>query len=127
MGFETTTFFARQTRGGRCKFTPLGFETTDKALPVFHTAGVNLPRWGLKPQYETRPGELDNSVNLPRWGLKLQNDKIKIMERILCKFTPLGFETLVYPNLVRLSICVNLPRWGLKRSEERKVAVDKSV
>ena len=38
----------------------------------------------------------------------------------LCKFTPLGFETLnvTIRNIKALS--VNLPRWGLKHTDTKK-------
>ena len=58
-------------------------------------SGVNLPRWGLK-----RSGGSNEilawamGVNLPRWGLKLyQHDTNLTLS--MCKFTPLGFETLI--------------------------------
>ena len=54
-----------------CKFTPLGFETSDRRGVIIALKCVNLPRWGLKLQYI---GSKDRN------GVK-------------CKFTPLGFET----------------------------------
>ena len=43
------------------------------ALKKGHFAifGVNLPRWGLKPNYEKLDKFDPDGVNLPRWGLKL--------------------------------------------------------
>ena len=35
---------------------------------------------------------------------------------VLCKFTPLGFETLFYDSHPLRFVRVNLPRWGLKPS-----------
>ena len=32
----------------------------------------------------------------------------------MCKFTPLGFETMIVSVPVFRQMCVNLPRWGLK-------------
>ena len=56
-----------------CKFTPLGFETLLKfSISASILFGVNLPRWGLKPE---------------QGGISLQHE-------VGCKFTPLGFETL---------------------------------
>ena len=37
---------------------------------------------------------------------------------VLCKFTPLGFETSYIPKVSNDIISVNLPRWGLKHLEE---------
>ena len=33
-------------------------------------------------------------VNLPRWGLKLRNTRKLRKLTLMCKFTPLGFETI---------------------------------
>ena len=54
-----------------CKFTPLGFETLALKKGHFAIFGVNLPRWGLKPNYEKLDKFDPDGVNLPRWGLKL--------------------------------------------------------
>ena len=54
----------------KCKFTPLGFETS----MIFE---ADPEKW---------------RVNLPRWGLKLARMSCAIFF-IACKFTPLGFET----------------------------------
>ena len=53
-----------------CKFTPLGFETyrTDDKNPSLSC--VNLPRWGLKPEFWASFYDVLSRVNLPRWGLK---------------------------------------------------------
>ena len=40
----------------------------------------------------------------------------------LCKFTPLGFETLWALRAKRRTNCVNLPRWGLKLFSTRRSA-----
>ena len=53
-----------------CKFTPLGFETTQ-----------------INKNIKAR-----KRVNLPRWGLKLLFEKSRRLF-YACKFTPLGFET----------------------------------
>ena len=37
---------------------------------------------------------------------------------VLCKFTPLGFETKKITLSTRAFFCVNLPRWGLKQTQE---------
>ena len=54
------------------------------------------------------------SVNLPRWGLKLGSGSFKELSQIRCKFTPLGFETMLEAADVVGRDSVNLPRWGLK-------------
>ena len=53
-------------------------------------------------------------VNLPRWGLKQFEEVFITNMTPVCKFTPLGFETLLDVDTRRTSDCVNLPRWGLK-------------
>ena len=53
-------------------------------------------------------------VNLPRWGLKHVGKKGEHKERVKCKFTPLGFETLAFGLIPLVYYRVNLPRWGLK-------------
>ena len=37
---------------------------------------------------------------------------------LLCKFTPLGFETHRYAAVPKMPRRVNLPRWGLKQRDE---------
>ena len=54
---------------------------------------VNLPRWGLKLLAHTDYVHQFPGVNLPRWGLKRFIYFYSFAYR-LCKFTPLGFETL---------------------------------
>ena len=39
---------------------------------------------------------------------------------VLCKFTPLGFETDKEQGDIATRFSVNLPRWGLKRVFEVK-------
>ena len=56
--------------------------------------GVNLPRWGLKLYQAPRIFKLNTRVNLPRWGLKRSFLDVVGVRVLLCKFTPLGFETL---------------------------------
>ena len=75
-----------------CKFTPLGFETRYTAARSRYSPSVNLPRWGLKLHRLADRVVKRFGVNLPRWGLK----QIIYRRRrciVLCKFTPLGFET----------------------------------
>ena len=38
---------------------------------------------------------------------------------VLCKFTPLGFETSLYTFLAAFVKRVNLPRWGLKQTAQK--------
>ena len=77
---------------GKCKFTPLGFETQKNIIFRWVQRSVNLPRWGLKPPALNVSFSSDICVNLPRWGLKLFRDGFyKLL--LECKFTPLGFET----------------------------------
>ena len=55
-------------------------------------------------------------VNLPRWGLKQHLHKCLAKSNYMCKFTPLGFETICGSRLrANRTWGVNLPRWGLKR------------
>ena len=75
-----------------CKFTPLGFETFCRERRHKTRRGVNLPRWGLKPNKDVAVTTDNEGVNLPRWGLK--HDK--------------------NVDVVKVANCVNLPRWGLK-------------
>ena len=79
----------------KCKFTPLGFETTKDALSGHHGLSVNLPRWGLKLDKEYWYIFWVVRVNLPRWGLKQFEEINETFELLRCKFTPLGFETRV--------------------------------
>ena len=77
---------------------------------------VNLPRWGLKRRSPEKINRKRYRVNLPRWGLKrkVREKKDKLL---LCKFTPLGFETSAFPSMpTQRSFSVNLPRWSLKLS-----------
>ena len=41
---------------------------------------------------------------------------LDLLERPRCKFTPLGFETKELILTQKYPNCVNLPRWGLKQS-----------
>ena len=61
------------TKGlNECKFTPLGFETSDfPSMPIQRSFSVNLPRWGLK-----------------------HSSSYSLFAQPPCKFTPLGFETV---------------------------------
>ena len=72
----------------------MGFETEIKDGDIKATAGVNLPRWGLKPLAIQRPKSTVKCVNLPRWGLKQEQHVIFSIPCPECKFTPLGFETV---------------------------------
>ena len=118
----------------------MGFETIDRAdRALVSILGVNLPRWGLKLRLEaTNVRAIGACVNLPRWGLKQMGIPLRCFWLVLCKFTPLGFETRLLSRgshrrllckftplgfetkLFRLALSqiksVNLPRWGLKRS-----------
>ena len=58
---------------------------------------VNLPRWGLKQPNEKVLGQDASSVNLPRWGLKHVGLPY-FAAAPMCKFTPLGFETVYKTN-----------------------------
>ena len=54
-------------------------------------------------------------VNLPRWGLKRSSTALLSPSTASCKFTPLGFETLLSSEKEwKEYASVNLPRWGLK-------------
>ena len=55
---------------------------------------VNLPRWGLKLLIRRHTVSDNIRVNLPRWGLKLKIKRTRTTLEKVCKFTPLGFETL---------------------------------
>ena len=79
----------------------------------FFLVRVNLPRWGLKQFDEIYITNFEKSVNLPRWGLKPTSHSLFAIRK-LCKFTPLGFETLQNYYVFPAGSCVNLPRWGLK-------------
>ena len=75
-----------------CKFTPLGFETRNKAVVKAKISCKFTPLG-----FETR------------WPKNLRH------YRILCKFTPLGFETPTPKTQTSSFERVNLPRWGLKQ------------
>ena len=76
---------------------------------------VNLPRWGLKLKFtRARSSSSQPCVNLPRWGLKLARIDNATEDEYKCKFTPLGFETVISKNNKDCKTSVNLPRWGLK-------------
>ena len=81
--------------------------------------GVNLPRWGLKRNRACHSSMSMGCVNLPRWGLKLK-ELLEAMSPIVCKFTPLGFETKQNRGRKSNRQCVNLPRWGLKPPNSAK-------
>ena len=81
-----------QVFGNTCKFTPLGFETRTRRYKFAARSRVNLPRWGLKRESYKEEFFKQLSVNLPRWGLKL-NRSASATNFLMCKFTPLGFET----------------------------------
>ena len=96
----------------------MGFETNPPARPLTHQdIRVNLPRWGLKPNVWRYAYLKTTSVNLPRWGLKRGKSVPCFVYRAKCKFTPLGFETLMFPFPYKILSSVNLPRWGLKHIE----------
>ena len=70
LGFETTELARAAYLYSLCKFTPLGFETLTKFNKNTTVNSVNLPRWGLKPGCEKTKCKFIPCVNLPRWGLK---------------------------------------------------------
>ena len=63
-----------------CKFTPLGFETIDRAdRALVSILGVNLPRWGLKLRLEaTNVRAIGACVNLRYYVATAQDFHSKI-------------------------------------------------
>ena len=93
MGFETRIFGNRFNHTTASVNLPRwGLKRPGFSVVVFFLFGVNLPRWGLKRVMTRNFKYRSLSVNLPRWGLKLVDWKYQV-GLIVCKFTPLGFET----------------------------------
>ena len=60
-------------------------------------------------------------------GFETLADVRSIDKKLRCKFTPLGFETDVKKIAFLASCGVNLPRWGLKLCKNKRLYYRKSL
>ena len=100
LGFETSPARKNRFVAKRCKFTPLGFETAKHSQRACGGWGVNLPRWGLKLHGRTKRKTIQRCKFTPL-GFETIKFLMYFLFRCVCKFTPLGFETAKFRRYQR--------------------------